>query len=62
MSWFTILLQFALHASNPSWSCSLTHRDPDVAGTYYLYCSQLAADGVEDVTVGKFVADARSTP
>jgi hypothetical protein len=57
-SWISIVVQFALQASDPSWSCALTHRDPGVLGTYYLYCTQLEQDGVEFSTVGAFVPDA----
>ncbi len=51
------IIQFALQAADPSWSCALTHRDPYVAGTYYLYCSQMSPDGVELITVGRFISD-----
>lgn len=53
-------LQFTLQASDPSWSCSLIHRDPYVAGTYYLYCSQMTPDGVEIATVGRFISDEKA--
>ena len=53
------IVHFALLASNPSWSCAPTHRDSGVAGTYYLYCSQVSPDGVELVDVGRFVPDAK---
>ena len=51
------LLQFAVQSADPSWSCSVTHREPYVAGTFYLYCSQMAPDGVEMITVGRFISD-----
>jgi len=57
--WIAVLVQFALQASDPHWACTLAHRDPAVAGTYYLYCSQTAADGEEVATVGKFLSDAK---
>jgi hypothetical protein len=53
-----ILLQFALAASSPHATCELVHRDPDVAGTYYLYCSQSEPDGTEMISVGRFISDA----
>jgi hypothetical protein len=56
----SIILQYLLTASDPSWSCELTHRDPGVAGTYYLYCAQTTPDGIELVQVGRFVSDARA--
>lgn len=52
-----IVLQFALAATDPHQSCELAHRDPGIAATYYLYCSQTLADGTEVVSVGKFVPD-----
>lgn len=52
------LLQFALTAGNPRWTCEIAHRDPGVRGTMYLYCAQTTSDGVEVVAVGKFVPDA----
>lgn len=51
------IIHFVALAHDPSWSCSLFHRDPGVAGTYYLYCSQTAPDGVELITVGRFISD-----
>lgn len=56
---FYVFLQFVFTASDPHWACELTHRDPGVAGTYYLYCSQMNPDGVELITVGKFVPNAK---
>ena len=50
--------QFVLTAGNPHWSCELAHRDPAVRGTMYLYCAQAQPDGVELVSVGRFVPDA----
>jgi hypothetical protein len=54
------MFQFVVQASDPSWSCSVTHRDPYVAGTYYLYCSQMSHDGVELITVGRFISDEKA--
>lgn len=51
------LFQFAVNLSDPSQTCSLTHREPYVAGTFYLYCSQMSPDGVEMITVGRFIPD-----
>ena len=56
----SIVFQFALTAADPSWSCELTHRDPDVAGTYYFYCAQMTPDGIELIQVGRFISDARA--
>lgn len=56
----SIIFQYVVTATDPSWSCELTHRDPDVAGTYYLYCSQLTPDGIELITVGRFISDAKA--
>ncbi len=52
------VLQFIVHASDPHWTCELAHRDPGIAGTSYLYCSQTTPDGIEVVTVGRFIPDA----
>ena len=57
LNWISILLQFTLRSSDPSWTCELTHRDPGIPATYFLYCSQVAPDGVEVVSVGKYVPD-----
>lgn len=54
----SIIFQFFITASDPRWSCELTHRDPNVAGTYYFYCSSMAPDGVELIQVGSFISDA----
>ena len=56
----SIFFHFVATASDPSWSCKLTHRDPDVAGTFYLYCSQMTPDGVELVQVGRFISDKKA--
>ena len=56
----SIFFQFVLTAADPSWSCALTHRDPGVAGTYYLYCSQMTPDGIELIQVGRFISDAKA--
>lgn len=58
LSWISIVVQFALRAADPSWSCAVTHRDPGVAGTHYLYCTHTTPDGIELVEVGRFVPDA----
>jgi hypothetical protein len=52
------VLQFVVRASDPSWTCELSHREPGMPGTYYLYCAQTAPSGVEIVSVGRFVPDA----
>lgn len=56
----SIVFQYLVTATDPSWSCELTHRDPGVAGTYYLYCAQTTPDGIELVQVGHFVSDAKA--
>jgi len=53
------LIQFAIQASDPHWSCALSYRDSYIAGTYYLYCAQKVADDVEWITVGRFISDGR---
>jgi hypothetical protein len=60
LSILNAVFQFVVSASDPTWSCELTHRDPDIAGTYYLYCSQMSPDGVELITVGRFISDAKA--
>ena len=60
LSLFSIIFQYVVTASDPSWSCELTHRDPGIAGTYYFYCSQMSPDGVELIQVGRFISDARA--
>ena len=55
------VLQFTLRLHDPQWTCEVTHRDPDIAGTYYLYCSQLTSDGIELITVGRFISDAKAS-
>lgn len=57
---FSALVHFIVTASDPSWSCKLTHRDPDLAGTYYLYCSKMSPDGVELIQVGRFISDTKA--
>lgn len=54
-----ILIQFALTAVNPSWTCELTHREPGVAATMYMYCAKTLPDGTEVASIGKYVPDAR---
>ena len=61
MLFLKVLFQFALTASNPQWTCELTHRDPGVPATFYLYCSQTTPDGLEIVSVGKYVPDVALT-
>ena len=53
-----IVLQFVIRASDPSWACELSHRDPGMPGTYYLYCAQTTPSGGEVISVGRFVPDA----
>jgi hypothetical protein len=60
LSLISALFQFAIQAADPHSSCELTHRDPGIAGTYYLYCSQMSPDGVEVITVGRFISDAKA--
>jgi hypothetical protein len=60
LSMINAVFQFVINASDPSWSCELTHREPYVAGTFYLYCSQMTPDGVEIATVGRFISDAKA--
>jgi hypothetical protein len=54
----TVVFQFVLHASDPRWTCAITHREPGVHATFVLYCAQTAPDGTEIVSVGKYVPDA----
>lgn len=54
-----ILIQFALTAANPSWTCEIAHREPGVAATMYLYCAKTLPDGTEVASVGKYVSDAK---
>ena len=56
----SILIQYATTAADPTWSCKTTHREPDLAGTFYFYCSQTTPDGVELVQVGRFISDKRA--
>lgn len=56
----SIIFQFVTTAADPSWTCAVTHREPDVAGTFYFYCSQVSSDGVELIQVGRFISDARA--
>ena len=53
-----VVFQFALHVSDPRWTCALTHRDPGLPATFYLYCEQILPSGVEIVLVGTYVPDA----
>jgi hypothetical protein len=59
LNWISIVFQFAVQASDPSWSCQTVHRDPGLPGTYYLYCAQMSPEGIELITVGKFVPDTK---
>ena len=59
ITFLNALVHFVITASDPSWSCKITHRDPDVAGTYYLYCAKME-NGVELVQVGRFISDAKA--
>ena len=52
-----IVFQFVVRVGDPSWTCELSHRDPGMPGTYYLYCAQTAPSGVEIIAVGRFVPD-----
>jgi hypothetical protein len=61
MLFLKVLFQFALTASNPQWTCELTHRDPGVPATFYLYCSETTQDGLEIISVGKYVPDVAPT-
>lgn len=54
---FHIVLSFVVHASDPGWACKISHRDPGMPGTYYLYCSQTMPNGVEVISAGRFVPD-----
>lgn len=54
------IFQFAVNLTDPNQTCSLTHRDTYVQGTYYLYCSQMSPDGVELITVGRFISDEKA--
>ena len=56
----SIVFQYAVTATDPAWSCQLTYREPNVAGTYYFYCSQTTPDGIEVAQVGRFISDARA--
>jgi hypothetical protein len=60
LSLLSAAFHFALLAVNPHWTCEGVHRDPGVAGTYYLYCSQVSPDGVELIDVGHFISDAKA--
>lgn len=55
-----VIFQFVVHASDPHWTCAIVHRDPGIAGTSYFYCLQIAPNGIEVVSVGKFVPDVRA--
>lgn len=62
MLFLKVLLQFALTASDPHWTCELAHRDPGVPATFYLYCAQTLPDGTEILSVGKYLPDAPRAP
>lgn len=57
LSFLRAILQFVLTTSNPHATCELEHRDSNIAGTYYLYCSRTTPDGIELISVGHFVPD-----
>ena len=50
------VFQFMATASDPQWTCSIAHREPDVAATILLHCTRTIGD-VEIVQVGKYVPD-----
>jgi hypothetical protein len=56
----SIVFHFVATASDPSWSCQLTYREPNVAGTFYFRCSKMTPDGVELVQVGRFISDEKA--
>jgi len=60
LSLISAIFQFAVNLTDPNQTCSLTHREPYVAGTFYLYCSQWTDDGVEMITVGRFISDEKA--
>lgn len=60
LSILNAVFQFVIQTTDPSWSCALAHREPYVAGTFYLYCSQMTPDGVEIATVVRFIPDAKA--
>ena len=60
LSILSALFQFIVNTSDPHQTCEVVHRDPGVPGTYYLYCSQMSPDGVELITVGHFISDAKA--
>jgi hypothetical protein len=60
LSLFSLVFQFLVTASDSRWSCEVTHRDPSVRGTFYLYCARMTADGTELVQVGRFISDDRA--
>ena len=57
ITFLKIVLQFALHTHDPHWTCEITHRDPGLPATFYLYCAQVLPDGLELISVGKYVPD-----
>jgi hypothetical protein len=60
LSLLSVVFHFAALAADPHWTCELEHRDPGIAGTYYMYCSQMSPDGVELIDVGHFISDAKA--
>lgn len=60
LSLFSLVFQFIVTASDPHWACKVTHRDPGIRGTFYLYCAQMTSDGIELVQVGRFISDDRA--
>lgn len=51
-----VMFQFVLTSSDPSWTCEVTHREPGLSGTFYMYCAK-TIDGAEMATVGRFIPD-----
>lgn len=60
LSLLGIVFQFVVTANDPSWSCEVTHREPNIRGTFYLYCSKTSPEGIELVQVGRFISDERA--
>lgn len=58
ITFLRVMFQFALNVSNPQWTCELAHRDPGAHATMLLYCTETTPDGIEIISVGKYVPDA----
>jgi hypothetical protein len=56
-----VVFQFVLLAGDPQWSCQLAHRDPGIPATMYLYCARTMPDGLEVISVGKYLPDVAAT-